>query len=286
MTGTRPLEATHLYREIHEQPAVLARVLMTARPAAGALAAEIEARGIGHVVIAARGTSDNAARYAQYLLGAANGLVVALATPSLFTVYQQPPRIGDSLVLGISQSGRSPDIVAVLAEGRRQGALTAALTNDPQSDLAAAADHVIDLQAGEERSLAATKTYTAELAAIALLSVRLGDHPKVRSNDFSDTDDRPVRSNGFSVSAPPRSPAVTTPAIPTTTPFVVTASAVPPSAVPPGRQPWPASRSRSPRPWPLRTTSPASRRATATCSRAWPSAAATTMPPPLSWPSS
>jgi glucosamine--fructose-6-phosphate aminotransferase (isomerizing) len=123
--------------------------------------------------IAARGTSDNAARYAKYLLGAANSLVVGLATPSQITIYQEPPRFGNALVLGISQSGRSPDIVSVVAEARRQGALTAAITNAPRSDLALAASHVLDLQAGHEKSVAATKTYTAELAAIALLSVCL-----------------------------------------------------------------------------------------------------------------
>jgi glucosamine--fructose-6-phosphate aminotransferase (isomerizing) len=124
-------------------------------------------------VIAARGTSDNAGRYAQYLFGAVNGLVVALATPSLFTIYNRPPSFGNSLVLGISQSGKSPDIVAVLAEARQQGVLTAALTNEPESDLTSYADHVIDLHAGLERSVAATKTYTSELMAIALLSASL-----------------------------------------------------------------------------------------------------------------
>ena len=110
------LKTTHLYREIHEQPAVLARLLLEERQTAAALAAEIKRRDISHVVIAARGTSDNAARYAQYLLGAANALPVGLAAPSLFTIYQQPPRFGNALVLGISQSGKSPDIVSVVAE--------------------------------------------------------------------------------------------------------------------------------------------------------------------------
>ncbi len=168
------LEDSDLYREIHEQPEVTARLLGRQRENARALAAEIQRRGIGGVVIAARGTSDNAARYAQYLLAAANGLVVGLATPSLFTVYKTPPRFGNLLVLGISQSGKSPDIVSVVAEGRRQGALTAAITDFPDSDLGRSADHVLELSAGEERSVAATKTYTAELAAIALLSVALG----------------------------------------------------------------------------------------------------------------
>jgi glucosamine--fructose-6-phosphate aminotransferase (isomerizing) len=169
------LASTRLCQEIHEQPAVLARLLEAERETAAALAAAIRQRGVDHVFVAARGTSDNAARYAQYLLGAANGLPVGLTTPSLFTIYQQPPRFGNALVMGISQSGKSPDIVGVIAEARRQGALTAALTNEPNSDLGRAADHVIPLHAGEEQSVAATKTYTAELAAVAMLSVALRD---------------------------------------------------------------------------------------------------------------
>jgi glucosamine--fructose-6-phosphate aminotransferase (isomerizing) len=106
-------------------------------------------------------------------LGSLNRLPVGLATPSLFTIYRRPPRFGNALVLGISQSGRSPDIVAVVAEARRQGALTAAITNLPGSDLAQTANFVLDLHAGEELAVAATKTYTAELAAIALLSTVL-----------------------------------------------------------------------------------------------------------------
>ncbi|MCU0509913.1 MAG: SIS domain-containing protein, partial [Anaerolineae bacterium] len=163
----------HVYREIHEQPAVLARLLDEEQTSIARVAAEIKRRQIDHIVIAARGTSDNAARYAQYLLGACNRLVVGLAAPSLFTIYDAPPRFGNALVLGISQSGKSPDIVSVLAEARRQGAPTAALTNFADSDLADAADHVVQLRAGEERSVAATKTYTAELTAIAMLSVAL-----------------------------------------------------------------------------------------------------------------
>ncbi|MCO5179454.1 MAG: SIS domain-containing protein, partial [Candidatus Promineofilum sp.] len=164
---------TNLYREIHEQPDALRRLLDKEEATALALADLIYGRGIDHVVIAARGTSDNAGRYAQYVLGAMNGLSVGLAAPSLFSIYRRPPRFGNALVLGISQSGKSPDIVSVLAEARRQGALTAALTNRPASPLADQADVVIDLQAGDEHAVAATKTYTAELAAIALISVAL-----------------------------------------------------------------------------------------------------------------
>jgi glucosamine--fructose-6-phosphate aminotransferase (isomerizing) len=173
---------THLFREIHEQPQVLRRLLEKETENIHRLAEDIRARQIQHVVIAARGTSDNAGRYAQYLFGALNGLVVALATPSLFTIYNRPPTFGNSLVLGISQSGKSPDIVAVLAEARRQGVLTAALTNEPQSDLTFNADHVIDLHAGLERSVAATKTYTSELTAIAMLSVTLADDRRMMAD--------------------------------------------------------------------------------------------------------
>jgi glucosamine--fructose-6-phosphate aminotransferase (isomerizing) len=171
---------THLYREIHEQPEVLTRLLVNGRSVADRLAAAMRRREIDHVIIAARGTSDNAARYAQYVLGGRNRLPVGLATPSLFTIYETPPRFGRALVLGISQSGQSPDIVAVLAEARRQGVLTAAITNAPTSPLAQVADEVLDLAAGEERAIAATKTYTAQLAAIALLSVALDGDDEAR----------------------------------------------------------------------------------------------------------
>jgi glutamine---fructose-6-phosphate transaminase (isomerizing) len=169
------IEDSWLFREIHEQPLAIARLLANEMTAVKALAAAIRSRHVRYVVIAARGTSDNAARYAKYLLGAMNGLTVALATPSLFSLYRRPPHLADALVLGISQSGKSPDIVAVLAEARRQGALTAVLTNEPGSALAHEGDVVVNLNAGAERAVAATKTYTTELAAIALLSATVAD---------------------------------------------------------------------------------------------------------------
>jgi glutamine---fructose-6-phosphate transaminase (isomerizing) len=164
------IKSTHLHQEIYEQPTVLEQLLLQERQTAQAVADAIKARDISHVIIAARGTSDNAARYAQYLLGMVNRLPVALALPSQFTLYQQPPRFGNALVIGISQSGKSPDIVAVLEEARRQNALTVVITNKADSDLAAQGDFVIPLHAGEEQAVAATKSYTAELGALALIS--------------------------------------------------------------------------------------------------------------------
>ena len=173
------ISQSELYKEIHEQPQVLDTILKRGYDDILNLADRMRADQIQQVVIAARGTSDNAGIYAKYLLGMVNGLVVSLATPSVFTIYKQPPRLEGTLVLGISQSGKSPDIVAVLAEARRQGAVTAAITNVTDSDLARQADYVMGLYAGEERSVAATKTYTGELVAIALLSACLKDDPQM-----------------------------------------------------------------------------------------------------------
>jgi glucosamine--fructose-6-phosphate aminotransferase (isomerizing) len=167
-----------LHNEIHEQPFILNRLLKTAKDSVQELAEAMVSRDIRHIVIAARGTSDNAARYAKYTLGAMNGLVVSLATPSLYSLYKQPPRLDDTLVIGVSQSGKSPDIVSVLAEAQRQGALTGVITNSPDSDLASLGDVVIDINAGAELAVAATKSYTAELGAIAMLSTALGSSEK------------------------------------------------------------------------------------------------------------
>jgi glucosamine--fructose-6-phosphate aminotransferase (isomerizing) len=164
---------SHLREEIFEQPKVLERLVVGQWETAMAVAQAIQKSGVEFVVIAARGTSDNAATYGKYILAEANGLPVALATPSLFTIYRTPPRLTKALVMGISQSGESTDIVEVMAEGRRQGALTLAITNRPDSPLAQTAEHFLLCEAGQERSIAATKTYTAQLAALALLSVAL-----------------------------------------------------------------------------------------------------------------
>jgi glucosamine--fructose-6-phosphate aminotransferase (isomerizing) len=161
--------------EIGAQPAIADRLLQELPAELAPLAAAARKGRISYVVIAARGSSDHAAIYAQYVLGALARLPVALATPSLFSRYASPPRLAGALVIGISQSGRSPDVVAVVEEARRQGALTAAMTNAPASPLAVAAEHPLDLRAGTELSVAATKTYTAELMTIAMLAAALGD---------------------------------------------------------------------------------------------------------------
>lgn len=167
-----------LYSEIMEQPERIRSLLASQKKNVERIATAIKERDVQYVFLAARGTSDNAGRYANYLLGAFNGLPLALATPSLFTYYKQPPKLKNALVIGISQSGQSPDIVSVLEEGRRQNCLTLAITNEPESSLAQAADFVLDIQAGDEKAVAATKTYTTELMSVAMLSAIINGNKK------------------------------------------------------------------------------------------------------------
>ena len=162
-------------QELREQPDAVARFLDRERDNVTRLARELFRPDVNYLLIASRGSSGNAARYAQYVLGARNGLPVAFSTPSLYTLYEAPPRLDGALVIGISQSGASPDVVAVLAEARAQGRPTLAITNDTDSDLATAAEWVLPLHAGDEHAVAATKTYLTSIAAVALLSAALDD---------------------------------------------------------------------------------------------------------------
>lgn len=167
--------AKGLREEILEQPEVATRLLSEGWENIQRIAASIKQQGVKYIFLAARGTSDNAGLYAKYLFGAHNRIPVALAGPSLFSVYAAPPNLEGALVLGISQSGQSPDILSVIEEGNRQGVPTLAITNDATSPLGQAATYCIDILAGEEKAVAATKTYMAQLLAIAMLSSALSD---------------------------------------------------------------------------------------------------------------
>ena len=171
---------SHLEREISEQSDVLRRLLSEESGHVAAIAQSIRRFQPTFVCIAARGTSDNAARYAQYTMGIHNRLPVALAAPSIHTLYETSPDLSHALVMGISQSGQSQDVLRVVTDARAQGALTITITNDPTSPMALAADYHIPLHAGEELSIAATKTYTAELVAVAMLVAALTDSDQLR----------------------------------------------------------------------------------------------------------
>jgi glucosamine--fructose-6-phosphate aminotransferase (isomerizing) len=169
-----------LHDEIAEQPAVIERLLHDQWAAIATLADALRDAPPRFALIAARGSSDNVARYAQHVLGRLCRIPVALATPSLHTLYGTPPKLDHALVIGISQSGASPDVTAVVADGAAQGQLTLAITNDAVSPMATAAEHVIELGTGEERSVAATKTYTASLAAVAALTAAWAGDARLR----------------------------------------------------------------------------------------------------------
>jgi len=165
--------------EIGEQPDVLARLIERSVEPLEAIASRYREAKPSGIMIAARGSSDHAALYAKYLFGRRNRALVSLAAPSLFTRYGSPPRLESQCVIGISQSGAGPDVLAVVEEAKRQGAMTIAITNTPESKLGSAADHVLPLHAGAEVSVPASKTYTASLVALALISEAIDPEPEL-----------------------------------------------------------------------------------------------------------
>jgi glutamine---fructose-6-phosphate transaminase (isomerizing) len=165
-----PMGRTHMLDEIREQPAAMQRTLSSVVNSARQVALEAKQHDVDLVILAARGTSDHAALYAQYLFQYLNGIPVALATPSLSTLYGASLRLGRAMVIGISQSGESTDIVEVVARAREAGALTVGITNQEGSQLALTAQHTLLCRAGPERSVAATKTYTTTCVVLAMLA--------------------------------------------------------------------------------------------------------------------
>jgi glucosamine--fructose-6-phosphate aminotransferase (isomerizing) len=167
------MKGDRMRADMAAQPEVLRRLIAGRREVVAALAAD---NPVG-VVIVARGSSDYAAIFARYLLEAVMGRPVALAAPSLHTLYGLRPSLEGWLALGISQSGRTPEITSVLSSYRSAGARTVAVTNDPESPLAAAADIDLALGAGEEEAVPATKTFSAQLATVAIIAEALGPVP-------------------------------------------------------------------------------------------------------------
>lgn len=154
--------------EMAEQPAMLRRILTEGAPAIQEVAGRVAERNPRFVLLTARGTSDNAALYAKYLLEILLGKPCGLTSMSTTTAYGAQPDLTDCLVITISQSGGSPDLVASTKAAREAGAITLAVTNNAGSPLAEVSEFHIDVLAGPEKALPATKTYTAELLALYL----------------------------------------------------------------------------------------------------------------------
>src|SRR5215203_4109094 len=169
MGGVRAMSGSKMSAEIREQPEVLERVLDGGWGEVSAAVRVLRQGNLRSVMIAARGTSDNAALYAKYLFEVLLGLPTALASPSAFTLYKSRMNLEGVLVVGLSQSGESQDVLETVRRSGELGARTLAVTNNEASAMAEAAQHHLFLRAGKEESVAATKTYTAELLVLYLL---------------------------------------------------------------------------------------------------------------------
>jgi glutamine---fructose-6-phosphate transaminase (isomerizing) len=169
-------EATRMFAEARETGSVVAAQVAANRGLVRSWAAELRARPPRTILTCARGSSDHAATFAKYLIETRTGTPVASAAPSVSSIYAAPQQLEDMVCIAISQSGRSPDLVAQLVAAAAAGARTAALVNVVDSPLAEAAERVLPLRAGEEASVAATKTYVASLAALVdLVAAWTGD---------------------------------------------------------------------------------------------------------------
>ncbi len=161
--------------EIFEQPAAIRATLAAEQAGLRELTRRLRREGTEYALIAARGTSDNAALYGFYMFGAVTMKLAATAAPSLLTCYNTDIDLRKVFVLGVSQSGKATDVIEVLDAGRRRGAITCALTNTEDSPICEAAEHVVLTHAREEHSVAATKTYTTALAVMHQLATLWAD---------------------------------------------------------------------------------------------------------------
>ena len=199
---------THMAREIAQIPGCAASVLSENATLLAELGAALRAADPQLVITVARGSSDHAASYLKYAVEIAAGVPVASVGPSIASVYAAPLRLPRTLALAISQSGQSPDIVAMTEAARAAGAVTLALTNTPDSALARGSDHCVALHCGPEHSVAATKTFVASvIGGLALLAAWREDAPlaaalarfpeasrAARAADWSALSDRLVRA--------------------------------------------------------------------------------------------
>jgi glucosamine--fructose-6-phosphate aminotransferase (isomerizing) len=160
--------------EIRQQPEAIERTLIAEWGRAEQLRQYFSKHPVRTIILAARGTSDNAAQFGRYLLEITTGVPVSLAAPSVTTLYRSRLQWQDTAVVAISQSGESTDTNLVLEEAKRNGAFTIGITNETESTLARLADHAFLVRAGKEKSVAATKTYTGQLACLYLLAYALG----------------------------------------------------------------------------------------------------------------
>lgn len=177
-------EQTFMRQEVDQIPQVVAGFLKASAGSLDDAAARLRALDPALVVTVARGSSDHASAYLKYAIELTMGVPVASVGPSIASIYGRDLKLGKAAAIAVSQSGKSPDIVGMAQSARRSGATTIAITNTPDSPLAGASDVTIDLHAGLEKSVAATKTFvTSVVAGLALLARWSGDADLGRAID-------------------------------------------------------------------------------------------------------
>jgi glucosamine--fructose-6-phosphate aminotransferase (isomerizing) len=164
-----------MLEEIAQQPAVLEKTIAEEKPKIARLGEYLRGRDIDLIVLAARGSSDNAALFGRYLLEVTTGIPVSLSAPSVHTLYNAKLKLERALVVGVSQSGEGTDINTVLEHAKTSGAFTLGITNNAESSMGKIADEILLTHAGQEKSVAATKTYTAQMLHFYMLASMLTD---------------------------------------------------------------------------------------------------------------
>jgi glucosamine--fructose-6-phosphate aminotransferase (isomerizing) len=164
-----------MLQEIAEQPTALAQTIREEREKIARLGRFLKQRDIDLIVIAARGSSDNAALFGRYLLEIATSIPVSLSAPSVHTLYGAKLKLQHALVIGVSQSGEGEDVNRVLENARAGGAYTVGITNEPDASMTSLVDETLLMHGGRERSVAATKTFTGQMMLFYMLAKELGD---------------------------------------------------------------------------------------------------------------
>src|SRR5687767_10084505 len=164
-----------MLQEIADQPEVLERTIAAESEKMTKLGDFLRQKDIDVIILVARGSSDNAALFGRYLLEVTTGIPVSLSAPSVYTLYNAKLRLKRAVVIGVSQSGEGVDINHVLEQARESGAFTIGITNESGSSMAKIADETLLIQAGRERSVAATKTYTGQMLFFYMLANAIGD---------------------------------------------------------------------------------------------------------------
>ena len=192
---------TNMELEIMSQPAAVRHAAEVNAGVIAGFAEAIKARGVKQIVVAARGSSDNACNYFKYLCEIYAGIPVSSAAPSVITLYDGALDLSQTAVIGVSQSGAAADVIAVVERARSQGGITAAITNNKDSALAKAAEYSVFMDVGEEKSVAATKTFTAQMYMLAKIADALSGGKLKDLDKVPEVIDGTINSAGAAIKA-------------------------------------------------------------------------------------